>query len=255
MTEFGTVQWVQEASHEEWKEMLGHLQKRINRVLMTEDSFWDGNIDESIREDLNDAIKLLEKLDPARNSAKLHNLVFVHIVNMMKLVSKYDTFRAGKIASIVAWRKARRCYYKVANHVKKVDNKKELHVFADFLPAQKAITSTQMTPFETVNTRIKEMKVVLDQLSSVSLTTEDEYLLSEIKNSYIPHIVKAASELKMSSAINTTEVEKHFLTQLELVQKQLQELVDRKVTDTFNDVLTQTQFLSEKFEERKGMTV
>jgi len=255
MTEFGTVQWVQEASREEWTEMLGHLQKRINRLLMTEDSFWDGNIDESIRDDLNDAIKLLEKLDPARSSAKLHNLVFVHIVNMMKLVSKYDTFRAGKIASIVAWRKARRCYYKVAKHVKKLDNKKELHVFADFLPAQKVIASTQMTPFETVNTRIKEMKVVLDQLFSASLTTEDEYLLSEIKNSYIPHIVKAASELKMSSAINTIEVEKHFLTQLELVQKQLQELVDRKVADTFNDVLTQTQFLSEKFEERKGMTV
>lgn len=255
MTEFGTVQWVQEASHEEWTEMLGHLRKRVNRLLMTEDTFWGSYIDESIREDLNDAIELLEKLDPARNPAKLHKLVFVHIVNMVKLVNKYDTFKAGRIASIIAWRRARRCYYRAASHVKKMDNKKELHVFADFLPAQKAIASTQMTPFETVNTRIKEMKVVLDQLSSVSLTTEDVYLLSEIKDSYIPHIVKAASELKISSAINTAEVEKHFLTQLELVQKQLQELVDRKVADTFNDVLIQTQFLSEKFEERKGMTV
>lgn len=255
MSDFGSKGWFRALTPSEYQEFVTHLQTQVvelHKALYTNSGAPSYQTDQKFLniKGLFGALRELQFSNPASYRGA-YKLLCVGVKKHFQFYSQYEqtALAQADLDRLDMW--VRESHLKARELVRQnaLQQKGSTRDPIQNFVKGSSVNSTDMsgvTSFPRVNREIEAVQSLLS-LAKGSLTTpEDDYFLSQVSTAYLPMIVSGANGVKNAVKTVRVEAEQNFLTQLDLIEQRLRQVIEEAGKRTLTQVEHQTLFLSSK---------
>jgi hypothetical protein len=248
MNKPGSFKWFFELSDSDYAALIEHL-KTTNYNLFKNKQLLAYTIhDDQVRSHVSQFLKAASKANRAKKSAarRLYKLMFKKLDVLFSELAKYGHVQAsfGQSEAIIDYseklKKNMHTLFTKYDAVETFEMLKGLELSSGLvlLPAR--------TQFPHVNNKLEELNQLALQVGKTPLAVEEQYYVDEAIKNYIPGILKASDAVQQLPSAELNELEKNFMSQVNSVKEQLQQILATANARTMQEVRSQTAFLEAK---------
>lgn len=178
------------------------------------------------------------------------------IVTLMNLAQQYADQWAGlpiedRMSLRLRQKHIQNAVY-VSQEVTKL-NGTQVNIFDDYVPLKNALPVSRVfrldaaTPqFKIINKRMVEIANLAGLANTGDVSVEEEHFLQQVINELLPEIANSAAKLEGASYDVLREAEQGYITQLDLIEQRLRQLIVAAHQRALSSVQVQTTFLEDK---------
>lgn len=253
----GSYRWMKTTSDDEYKAAIDFLIQQTRTIFSNHVLELRYVHNDATRDSLLSALKVARDIDRSSNWWNvycMYVLVFQKITRILKICSTH----IGRPASFCSSQGLTEKSHNVYQKVKQTHYRNSPTVgFKGVKILQSMVTEIQtqdrmltlpptFSEFPQLNGLLRRLKQTYEMAEKSITTTEEEYLMEQIRKSYLPMISTTMSSTQHASAEIREKVESELAKQIEMMGKSLRIIINDSGLRALREAETQTGFLSQK---------
>lgn len=253
---FGGSAWFEMLSNEDYLKLVAHLRKEGLTILKSR-IFEERGMQKRVRNAFIEMMDVVASTSKTReNSGTLHATLFPvgndyyprnHGYVVVTILKQWEArTRTGSLIADYDARDQVTSFNGRSATLKGLIPARDLFAGLVLSGTAKASMSVS-TSYRTVDAKVKDLLVLVGNVTSELLTVEDQYFVERISEEYLPTIVKSAGLSKNLDGDARREAESNFMAQLSLMEEKLTRIQQDSANKVLTAVRSQTDFLVEAF--------